>query len=478
METGNASAEEGIFGNIAETRQADANMASAGIYASRLNVVDNKVIGPALGLKVSPNDTVKISVKAIYADAIETGSGLFNFADEVTQAFGLVDGGVTQSAYAALTSLLPASGNYHSFSNGFAVPDAYLTYHFFDRDHNYLRTGFAQISSAAEVGHELLTLQLNADQSGFVYIYVANEERGDIDVFFDDLEVINSTYTDAEVLQGEDYYPGGLTYNSYQHNITSSQNYLYQGKELQKETGLYDFDWRMYDPAIWRTSTHDPMEEDYYNWSPYSWAGNNPLLNIDPDGQNWYSYTNDDGVESVIWKEGDAATVEIDGVKYSDIGEKYSQKLDDGSVVNYDQNEVSSIIDSETTFGDQVATDEGVRALEDAAGDMEVEIKVEVSGADKVTNFFWSWFSPEVRNAFGIEVDESLTTAPPMIGPKRGKSKSSKNPGAHKKKKQSTGKSGMDRHDKQYTHGGKKRPKNPNQRKGAERRKNKGRRQN
>jgi len=49
---------------------------------------------------------------------------------------------------------------------------------------------------------------------------------------------------------------------------------------------------------------------------------------------------------------------------------------------------------------------------------------------------------------------------------------------AHNKKKQSTGKSGSDRHDAQYKHGGKKRPENPNQRKGAEERRLKGKRTN
>jgi len=47
---------------------------------------------------------------------------------------------------------------------------------------------------------------------------------------------------------------------------------------------------------------------------------------------------------------------------------------------------------------------------------------------------------------------------------------------AHKQKKQSSGKSKGDRHDRQYTHGGKNRPKNPNQRHGAEERRNVGKR--
>jgi len=62
--------------------------------------------------------------------------------------------------------------------------------------------------------------------------------------------------------------------------------YLYQGKELQPETGIYDFEWRGYDQALGRTWQQDPHAENYYSWSPYSWAFNNPLNIIDPDGRD------------------------------------------------------------------------------------------------------------------------------------------------------------------------------------------------
>jgi len=45
---------------------------------------------------------------------------------------------------------------------------------------------------------------------------------------------------------------------------------------------------------------------------------------------------------------------------------------------------------------------------------------------------------------------------------------------AHVKKKQSTGKSGADSHARQYKHGGKNRPENPNKRKKADDHRNKG----
>jgi RHS repeat-associated protein len=49
-----------------------------------------------------------------------------------------------------------------------------------------------------------------------------------------------------------------------------TNKYLYQGKEYQNELGLdtYDFEWRMYDPAIGRTFQLDPDAANYYRWSP------------------------------------------------------------------------------------------------------------------------------------------------------------------------------------------------------------------
>jgi RHS repeat-associated protein len=67
-----------------------------------------------------------------------------------------------------------------------------------------------------------------------------------------------------------------------------THKYLYQGKEIQNELGLetYDFEWRMYDPAIGRTFQMDPHAENYFSLSPYSWTANNPLLFVDPDGMD------------------------------------------------------------------------------------------------------------------------------------------------------------------------------------------------
>lgn len=78
------------------------------------------------------------------------------------------------------------------------------------------------------------------------------------------------------------YYPFGLREEKIHSN--PENKYLYNGKELEDEHGLYWYHYgaRYYDPQIVRWHTMDPADE--FN-SPYLYVGNNPVMLIDPDGR-------------------------------------------------------------------------------------------------------------------------------------------------------------------------------------------------
>lgn len=83
-----------------------------------------------------------------------------------------------------------------------------------------------------------------------------------------------------------DYYPFGLTYNSYRRENSTPNQYLYNGKELQDELdlGWMDYGARMYMPDIGRWGKIDPASDQYRKWSPYNYAVDNLIRFIDPDG--------------------------------------------------------------------------------------------------------------------------------------------------------------------------------------------------
>jgi len=107
--------------------------------------------------------------------------------------------------------------------------------------------------------------------------------------------------TDAsgEVYQHNEYFPYGETFVE-ERNNTEYTTYLFSGKELDVETGLYYFHARYYDPRTSVFLNIDPMSDKYPHQSNYTYCSNNPLNVIDPDGRDEWEI-NTKG--KVTWKE-------------------------------------------------------------------------------------------------------------------------------------------------------------------------------
>ena len=70
-----------------------------------------------------------------------------------------------------------------------------------------------------------------------------------------------------------------------EHSTSKTMPYLFNGKELDSETGLYYYGARYYDPKVSLWLNVDPLAEKYPHVSPYTYTLNNPIKFIDPDGR-------------------------------------------------------------------------------------------------------------------------------------------------------------------------------------------------
>jgi len=131
--------------------------------------------------------------------------------------------------------------------------------------------------------------RVSFDNGQSLYEYNLTDHLGNLRLSFADRngdgEVdITSDPATNEVLQEHHYYPFGMAMEGdWVDNPVRGNRYRYNGKELEENFGLnwYAYGARYYDPAIGRFTGVDPIADQFAWVTPYNYAENEPVANID-----------------------------------------------------------------------------------------------------------------------------------------------------------------------------------------------------
>lgn len=169
-------------------------------------------------------------------------------------------------------------------------PKAYMTIMFFDERFNFVSEGSTavRVLTQGDNAAPLVLANIKSPKNGYAYVYLSNESNEP--VYFDNFKVGDNR---GRIIEEDHYYSFGLKIAGISSKKLPDPNegnvdnkHLYNDKELWDDADLnwYDYGFRNYDPQIGRFPQLDPLTDDYPHYTPFQYAGNEPIANVDLDG--------------------------------------------------------------------------------------------------------------------------------------------------------------------------------------------------
>ncbi|MDJ1503567.1 DUF6443 domain-containing protein [Cytophagaceae bacterium BD1B2-1] len=294
METFRIEQETAQWLNWTGTRNAE--KANISVYPSSLysaKLTSDKPLGPFTTIAVGKGDKVKITAYAYYQQSTSTGISI-NWANVISGLLsGVTTGGGSSAEVAKKQQNINLLGLGLSWMPGAMqkanVPKAYLQGILYDKSGKYVRTYRepVDVTSNNRWNDYSLPLTINTDlidQDGTLQVMVVNESN--VSVWFDDIKVEQK---EALTVQENHYDPWGLDLAGIEKEGNPEHDWKYNGKELLSGEDNLNLDWsdygaRYYDAELGRWSVIDPLADRMRRFSPYSYAFDNPIRFIDPDG--------------------------------------------------------------------------------------------------------------------------------------------------------------------------------------------------
>ena len=111
-------------------------------------------------------------------------------------------------------------------------------------------------------------------------------------IYISDTTISGDTFAlwDAHIISAQDYYPFGMLMPNrhWVEGDSSGYKYGFNGMERDNEWNgvgaMYDYGFRIYDPRLSRFLSVDPLTKSFPWYTPFQFAGNNPVFYIDLDG--------------------------------------------------------------------------------------------------------------------------------------------------------------------------------------------------